>query len=33
MQMHDANMGDDNVHLLGEEGLRAGGQVGPLKLG
>lgn len=32
MQMHDTNMGDDNVHLLGDEGLRAGGQ-GPLKLG
>ncbi|UXI18633.1 hypothetical protein NH340_JMT04576 [Sarcoptes scabiei] len=31
-EMHDTNMGDDNVHLLGDEGLRAGGQ-GPLKLG
>ncbi|XP_046917281.2 V-type ATPase subunit a family protein Vha100-1 isoform X1 [Dermatophagoides farinae] len=32
MQMHDTSMGDDNIHLLGDEGLRAGGQ-GPLKLG
>lgn len=31
-QMHDTGMQDDNVQLLGEEGLRAGGQAS-MKLG
>lgn len=30
--MQDTGMPDDNVQLLGDEGLRAGGQ-GPMKLG
>lgn len=33
MQMHETGMPEDNVQLLGEEGLRAGGQHAPMKLG
>ena len=32
IQMQDSGMQDENIQLLGEEGLRAGGQP-PMKLG
>ncbi|RWS30062.1 V-type proton ATPase 116 kDa subunit a isoform 1-like isoform X1, partial [Leptotrombidium deliense] len=32
LQMQESGMGDDSTHLLGDEGLRAGGQA-PMKLG